>query len=228
MRVRIAFFILLFVFGLVPARGQTSEIVITLNEQFFDTLLDAAFQNSAPPEFSLAKANVESSNPLISGFTPASFDATSANVCTESVKLLRENKNVRTGVRFSDGRITAPIAFTGNYSPPLIGCVQFSGSAQANITLEFDAEHRILRGNAKIVDVSLDGTGGLGGGIIARMVQGSIDRKINPIQIIDLDKLTFVLPIQNMGPITMKAVSLKSEVVGNALNVRIQVEFKKG
>ena len=71
-------------------------------------------------------------------------------------------------------------------------------------------------------------TGGLGGNLIARMVQSSIDKKINPIQILDLERLSFVVPIQNSGKLAMKATGIRSEVVGNALNVYVQFSFLKG
>jgi hypothetical protein len=214
---------LLAVFGVSAVAAQTSEVTITLNEQFFDGLLDAAFQNAPPPQFSLAKSlDRGNGTPAI---TPTAYAP--ASDCDESITILRENKNVRTGVRFRDGKIVAPLAFTGRYNPPLLGCVQFSGSADAVVALNFDVERKVLTGQASITNVSLDGTGGLGGSLIARMVQGSIDKKINPIQILDIDRLTFTVPIQNSSKLAMKATGLRSEVVGNALNVYVQFAFVK-
>ena len=221
---RLLTFLLAFTFAVTPLHAQSAEITVTLNEQFFDGLLDAAFQNAAPPQFSLAKS--AETSPGDDAIIPASY-ARSAE-CDETITVLRENKNVRTGVRFRDGKIIAPIAFTGHYNPPLLGCVQFSGSAEAIVNLGFDPQRRSLTGSAKVTNVSLDGTGGLGGNLIARMVQSSIDKKINPIQILDLDRLSFVVPIQNSGKLAMKATGIRSEVVGNALNVYVQFSFLKG
>ena len=100
----------------------------------------------------------------------------------------------KTAVRFRDGRIIAPIAFSGNYNPPLVGCVDFSGVAETNIELEFDAQKQILIGRARVINVNLSGTGGIGGGLIAKMVQSSIDKEINPIQILEINKLSFDCP----------------------------------
>ena len=206
----------------VSSFAQRASVTVTLNEQFFDALLDAAYQNAAPPEFSLSSTGPKSASQIV----PAAFDS-KAEACNESITVLRENKNVRTGVRFRDGKIMAPLAFTGRYNPPLLGCMDFSGSADTLVTLEFDPARKSLRGYAKVTNVALDGTGGIGGSLVARMVQGSIDRKINPIPIIDLEKISFMVPIQNSGRMAMKAVGFRSEVVGNALNVTVEFEFVK-
>ena len=41
------------------ARAQTAEVTIQLNEQFFDVLLDALFQNGGSPEFPISELNNE-------------------------------------------------------------------------------------------------------------------------------------------------------------------------
>src|SRR3982750_3534716 len=65
-RMRVVTILTLFlavILGYFPAAAQSSEVTIILNEQFFDGLLDAAFQNAAPPQFSLAKSFENDSNP---------------------------------------------------------------------------------------------------------------------------------------------------------------------
>jgi hypothetical protein len=109
----------------------------------------------------------------------------------------------------------------------LIGCVDFSGVADTNIELEFDRQRQALVGRATVSGVNLTGTGGLGSGILARLVQSSMDKKINPIQILQLEKVSFVVPIQNAGSLRMKAVGVKHEIGNGALNVRIAYEFQK-
>ncbi|MEO6589674.1 MAG: hypothetical protein ABIP06_10245, partial [Pyrinomonadaceae bacterium] len=51
------FFCLIFTFCLLAsaAKAQTAEITIQLNEQFFDALLDALFQNGGSPEFPISQ-----------------------------------------------------------------------------------------------------------------------------------------------------------------------------
>jgi hypothetical protein len=173
------------------AKAQTAEVTIQLNEQFFDALLDALFKNSNLPEFPLSvsdpKSETPKSNSLISSFTE---NPKTISNCTESIKLQREIDGTRTAVRFRDGRIIAPIAFTGNYNPPFIGCLDFAGVAETTIELEFDTQKQALVGRAKVLTVNLNGTGGIGSSLLARMVQSSIDKKINPIQILAMDKIS--------------------------------------
>lgn len=205
------------------ASAQKTEITINFSEQFFDALLDAVFNYAAPPEFSLAKAvgpTAKRNAALTNAFS-------SAAPCNESVKLLRENSGKRTSVRFRGGRITAPIAFSGNYNPPLIGCVPFAGVAETIVDLEFDAVGQRLLARARVQDVSLNGTAGIGGGLVARMVQSSIDRKINPIEIIRTDKVTFVLPLQNSSSVKMRATGFAHEIADGQLIIHIAYEFEK-
>lgn len=218
---RIPIYTLLFFCCVMNVSAQKTEITISFTEQFFDALLDAVFQYSAPPEFPLAKANGSSSAApsYSSGFT--------TRQCTESIVMLRENGGVRTAVKFRDGEIIASLAFRGNYNPPLIGCVPFAGIAETVLGLEFDRNTQRLVGRAKVRDVSLNGTGGVGGSLIARMVQGAIDRKINPIEIVRTDKVSFVVPMQNSSSIKMKATGFTHDIANGQLNVRVAYEFLK-
>ncbi|MFT3745567.1 MAG: hypothetical protein QM785_14905 [Pyrinomonadaceae bacterium] len=222
------------------ANAQRAEVTISLNEAFFDSLLDSVFQNFDPPEFSMAsndfyRGDAETRSGIGWG-TSFVFSADTATmrlsgespICTESVKLLREMKGVRTAVRFRDGKIYVPLAFTGNYNPPLIGCVEFAGWAEANLDLEFDQGSQKLVGRVRVFNVNLNGTGGIGGSVIAKLIQGSIDKKMNPIEIMSLDKVSFGVPIQGSGTLRMKAQRIKPEVGAGALNVRVEYEFVKG
>ena len=224
------------------ARAQKPELTITLNEPFFDALLDSVFKNFDPPEFSVAKfkfnngdietqslRNREASR--IFAFTDLSASSRlldKQSACSETVKILRENNGVRTAVRFRDGKIYAPLAFTGNYSPPFVGCVSFSGYAETNIDLEFDQDNQRLIAKAKVLNVALNGTGGIGGGVVAKLVQSSIDKKINPIEIIRMDKLSFLVPVQNGASLRMRAMGIRHEIENGALKIYISYEFLKG
>lgn len=217
------------------AKAQQAEVTISLNEQFFDALLDAVFKNSAP-EFPLAEIREEEKSK--SGekeiFTNVKFESENQKlktkdqnpVCNESIKLQREIDGVRTAVRFRDGKIYAPLAFTGNYNPPLIGCIEFSGWAESNIELEFDKERQTLIGRARVLNVQLSGTGGIGSSVVTRLVQSSIDKKINPIQILQMDKVSFAVPVQNSATLKMKAVGMRHEIVNSALSVHIAYQFQ--
>jgi hypothetical protein len=188
------------------AKAQQTEISIHLSEQFFDTLLDATFKNLKQPEFSIAK---ESSG------------------CSQKLVLQREMSGVRTTARFRDGKMYAPIAFTGNYDIPLVGCTDFAGSAETHIELEFDKENQTLRGRANVLNVQLNNVPKLGGSLLAKLIQSSIDKKINPIEILKTDKLSFIVPIQNSGNLQMKATNVRHEVGNGYLSVIISYEFLK-
>jgi len=204
------------------ATAQKTEITISFSEQFFDALLDAVFQFAPPPAFVLSKNSASGqSTKQSNSFAPPA-------VCDESVKLLRETNGKRTSVRFREGVITAPIAFSGNYNPPFIGCVPFAGVAETIVDLEFDEPNQRLLARARVTDVSLNGTGGIGGGMVARMVQGSLDRKINPIEIVKTEKVSFELPIQNSGSVRMRATGFSTQVVNGQLAIHISYIFEKG
>lgn len=208
-------------FLVIAGRAQSSEVTITLNEQFFDAFLDAMFQNGAAPEISLSK-DLEGPSDDRVGFVKAR----TAPVCAETIKFLRENHELRTAVRFRDGRIYMPIAFSGNYNPPLIGCVDFAGYAESNIDLEFDKQGQRLIGRVRVLNVVLNGTAGIGSSVLTKMVQSSIDKRLNPFEIIRADKLSFTLPIQSSS-VRMEATGIRSEIVNNSLVVHIDYSFPK-
>jgi hypothetical protein len=210
-------------------KAQTAEVTVSLNEQFFDALLDAIFKNFDAPEFPLAENNPKSkvqspkSSVLQNGFAEKR-----KSVCNESIRLLREVDGVRTAARFRDGKIYAPIAFSGSYNPPLIGCVDFQGYAETNIDLEFDRQSRKLVGRVRVLSVNLGGVTNLASGVLAKLVQSSIDKKINPVEILQTDKLSFLVPLQNAnGSLRMKAGGVRHEISNGVLNISVTYEFSK-
>ena len=63
---------------------------------------------------------------------------------------------MQTGVSFDNNRITAPLAFTGSYASPF-GCLRFSGWAQSNFEMRFDAQNQAVFGQLNVETVNLDG-----------------------------------------------------------------------
>jgi hypothetical protein len=219
--------------------AQKAEVTVILNEAFFDSLLDSIYTNYDPPEFSVAQSKGGDGDVLLNSDSGPSdrglaFDgptdpkAGERPVCSETVKIIREMNGVRTSVRFRDGKIYVPLAFTGNYNPPFVGCVEFGGWSETNIDLEFDEAGQRLIGRARVLNVNLNGTGGVGGTLIAKLIQGSIDKKLNPIEIMRLDKVSFGVPIQNAGNIRMKAVSVRPEITSGSLQIHVIYDFLKG
>jgi hypothetical protein len=214
-----------FIFGAI-ASAQTATVTVTLDERFFDTLLNSVFQNFDPPEFSVAQTE--------SGLVPSkanlytnAFNRQSPNDCAQRVKILREMNGVRTAVKFRDGKVYVPLAFSGNYAPPFVGCVEFAGWAEANVDLEFEQKTQRLLGKVRVFNVNLNGTGGIGGTVIARMLQSSIDKKINPIEILTLDKLSFRLPVQGTGKLRMSATGVRPVVGNGNINMHVDYAFSK-
>jgi hypothetical protein len=188
--------------------AQNAEVTISLNEQFFDVFLESMFTNLKQPDFKLS--NEESGE------------------CVEKVKLEREMNGVKTAIRFRDGKIVAPIAFTGSYNAPLIGCLDFKGWAEANVELEFNQEKQILFGRAKVQNVQLNNVPSFAGSVVARLLQGSIDKKINPVEILRADKLSFLVPVSVAnGNLKLNAKTMRHEIVNNALNVTVGYEILK-
>ncbi|HUF05286.1 MAG TPA: hypothetical protein VMM38_14070 [Aridibacter sp.] len=213
---------LILTFSAVPAFSQTAEIKLTFNEQFFDALLEAVFTKLEPPSVSLV-----STTGSVSGESNSFGGPSSGPACKESMTLKREIDGVRTAVRFREGKVYAPIAFTGNYNPPLIGCIEFRGWAETNIDLVYDRNRKALVGNARVLNVYLSGTGGVGSELVARMVQSSIDSRINPIEIVSMDKLSFTVPVRDSGNLRMNALGIRHQVGEKALDVFINYDFQK-
>ena len=229
---RITFALALALFLLVgSAAAQKADVTVSLNEPFFDALLDSIYQNFDPPEFSIASANTSSdhlfSSSLINGFAGNKAAEPRSVGCSESIKILREMNGVRTAVRFRDGKVYVPLAFSGSYAAPLVGCIEFAGWAESNIDLEFDKDGQRLIGRIHVTTVNLNGTGGIGGSLVAKMLQGSIDKKLNPIEVLTLDKLTFAFPVAKSGNLAMKATSVRNEIANGALNVVVTYQFGK-
>ena len=216
---------------------QKAEVTISLNEAFFDAALEALFTNGAPLEFSIADNSINrreaEAQRREAAFPPATYQPSivfsSPHIggkgnCAETIKIQREINGVRTAVRFRDGKILAPLAFSGSYNPPFVGCVNFSGWAESSIDLEFDQNAQRLVARAKVLNVNLNGTGGVGGTVVAKLVQSSIDKKINPIELFQLSKLSFAVPVKE-SELKMRATGIRHELQNGAINVVVSYEF---
>ena len=106
-----------------------AEATITLNEQFMNSLLDAVFTNLRPPSFplSLTRTDAPATTPTAPETANALASSKPINQCASEVVLEREIGGVKTAVRFQNGRIVAPLAFTGTYNTGLLGLPEVSG-----------------------------------------------------------------------------------------------------
>jgi hypothetical protein len=202
-------------------QSQTGDISITLNEQFFDAFLETLFRSFKPMEFSVAKeknAEVRFENAVYSK---------KQDKCG-AIKLEREISGTRTAVRFRDGVILAPLAFSGSYDIPLFGCANFTGWAETNVSLDFDREKQTLFARVKVLNVNLNGVTGLASGVLAKLMQSSIDRRINPTTILNTEKISFMFPLESMGgSMRMRATDMRPEISPGELKIKIFYELSK-
>jgi len=208
-----------------PYTPQTpvAEATVTLNEQFLNALLEAMFTRLGAPSFPLSLASIE--RPGIAR-PEASHGVASANQCASVVVLEREMNGVKTAVHFDQGRIVAPLAFSGSYSVLLLGCMKFQGWADTVINLEFDRERQVLSARVDVQDIHLSGIPSLANGVVINLVQNSLDQRINPVEILQAAQLTARLPINAAGgALRLRAKEVRPEIVPGSLRLHIIYEF---
>ena len=147
-----------------------AEATIMVNEQFLNSFLTAIFDNLNEP-----------SMPLTMG------GAQSTAQCASEIRLKREAAGMRTAVRFEEGRIVGPLAFAGAYNVSLMGCIDFSGWADSEVLLSYDSSRRALVARFQLRNIHLNNTPTVLNGPLLGMVQGTIDRKYNPVELFTLE-----------------------------------------
>lgn len=197
---------------------------VTLDEKFFDALLGSIFRDLGTPSFPLEISRLETA-PLRDGsasFVPASM---MQNDCPDIVNITNEGSNVKTGVRFTGGKIVAPLAFNGSKNI-LGGCVRFKGWAQASINLSFDKEKQTVYGQINVEGVNLDDAPSIVGGVATLLVQRSINQRINPLEILRAPQLNMAMPIQSTnGTLSAKVKDVRSEVADGKLILHLTFDF---
>jgi hypothetical protein len=212
--------------------SPAAEVTVTLNEQFFNSLLDVIFTRLKAPSFplSLTKIELEKNEPSASvGEAPAvslSHASLKPDACESVVTLEREMNGVKTAVRFENGKVIAPLAFKGSYSVALLGCINFQGWADTVINLSFDRQRQVLSARVTVLNIELSNIPSLASGVVIKLVQDSIDRRINPIEILQATQLSTRIPITGSGgALRMRATEIRPEVVPGALSLHIFYEF---
>src|SRR5204863_8279255 len=85
---------------------NSGTVTVSIDEKFFDSLLGTIFNKLGPPQLKLSQ------NRSPSLIQPAAFQGG----CNNVVVVNSESGEVKTGVRFTGGKIVAPLAFSGSYS----------------------------------------------------------------------------------------------------------------
>lgn len=192
--------------GLPPG---TAEIV--LRQDLFNTVLDTIFRDTSAPTF-----------PLTANGQPDQ----GGQPCRREITILREGSGVRTAVRFDDSRISAPLAFSGSYNS-ILGCIQFTGWAQANLGLRYDAAQQVVYGQLNVETVNLDGVNPVIGSLLTPLVQTTLNNRVNPITIVDGRQIAVSVPVAATGGNLQAGVSdVRAEIKQNELHLYVVYDFR--
>ena len=194
------------------AVATSGGATVVLSEELFNEFLGSIFANLQKP-----------------AFTMGTDESTGASSCSNTIVLEREIGGVKSRVNFLNGRIAAPLAFSGKYNAPLAGCIQFQGWADTSLSLYFDNAKQTLSGRLNVEKIQLVGVPSLAGGVLVPLVQGTLDQRINPIAILTAEQLSAQVPVKAAGgAIRMKAKEVIPEVREKELWLRVTYEFVKG
>ncbi|OLE54372.1 MAG: hypothetical protein AUG51_08885 [Acidobacteria bacterium 13_1_20CM_3_53_8] len=205
-----------------PGGDPPGTAIVALDDKFFDAVLGTIFRDLNAPSFPLQIGeNVSDSSNGSVAFRQAAFQ----EQCTNQVMLLPEGSNVRTGVRFNQGKIEAPLAFNGSYN--LLGnCWRFKGWAQARMDLSFDVAQQTVYGRINIESVNLEGISPIVSGIITPLIQNTLNERVNPIEVLRAQQLRLAVPVKaSNGTLQAQVKDVRAEVTDNALRLHITYDF---
>ena len=201
-----------------PTVETTGTVAVTVDEKFFDSLLGTIFRQLGPPQLKLSQMKNEEQTPL----RPIAFQS---SACSDVLLLNPEGDNVKTGVRFTGGKITAPLAFNGSYSV-LAQCVHFKGTGKATVDLSFDQAKQTVFGQLNVEDVILDDVPPIVSSFVTAFVRKTIAEKLNPFEVLQVSQLALSLNVQASGG-TLKArvKDVHAEVQEAALKLYLTYDF---
>lgn len=202
--------------------APAATATIALNQQFFDTILATIFRDMNAPAFPL---NLTGQNIYNDTAKPQYASFVLQSECAGKITLKPDGSGVTTGVRLENGKIAAPLAFSG--SAAVFGqCIDFAGWAQANLNLRFDEAAQNVYGQIDVETVNLDGLSPVVSGFVTPLVQSSLNQKVNPITILRGQQIALNLPITATdGTLNARVKDVRSEVKDNALNLYITYDF---
>lgn len=198
-----------------PNSAGSSTVSVTLEEKFFDALLGTIFQQLGPPQLKLAQV------PPALTFQAIAFQ----EACNNVVVLNAESGGVKTGVRFTGGKIVAPLAFTGSYS--VLGkCIQFKGTGKATVELSFEQSKQTVFGALIVEEVNLENVPPLVGAFVTAFVQQTIAAEVNPFEVLRASQLALSLPIKTTGgSVKANVKDVRSEVQEGSLRIVMTYDF---
>lgn len=223
MKSRFLLFILTFVLLAGSINAQRADVSIVVGDSFFDAFLESLFKNFDGPTFTIGSTGGEDVEMRRRGGSASVSNA----ACDQNVKIIREIDGVRTAVRFRDGKIYVPLAFTGEYALPIVGCVEYAGWAESLVDLDFDRATQRLNARVRVTNVNLSGSNGIGGSTIARLLQSSLDKRMNPIEVMRVDQLVYSFAVQDSGRMKIRAVDVKPVVQTTNIVIIVTMEFDR-
>jgi len=194
---------------------NSGTVTVSIDEKFFDSLLGTIFTKLGPPQLKLSQ------NQSSSLIQPAAFQGG----CNSVVVLNSESGDVKTGVRFTGGKIVAPLAFSGSYNL-LAQCVQFKGTAKATVDLSFDSTKQMVFGTLNVAEVNLEGVNPIVSTLVTAFVRRAIDERLNPFPVLPVSQVSLSVPVQVSGG-TLKAVvkDVRSEIQEGTLKLYLAYDF---
>lgn len=197
---------------------QASSVIVTLPNGFAQKFLATIFQDLGAPSFQLG------------GINPAADSTTIQHIvfqqgCTNTITLAPEGSNIKTEVQFANGKISAPLAFSGNYN--LLGnCMQFKGWAQTSIQLRFDEGSQTVFGQVNVEGVNLEGVNPMANNFVTVFVRNAIDQRVNPLELIRATQLQLMIPVKaSNGAVKARVKDVRAEMLDGSLRMHILYEF---
>jgi hypothetical protein len=200
--------------------GSTSGTVsVTVDEKFFDSLLGTIFTQLGPPQLKLSQNGNQNGDQL--PLQPAAFQSS----CSDVLILNQQANNVKTGVKFTGGKITAPLAFSGSYSV-LSRCVQFKGTGKATVDLSFEQSKQTVFGQLNVEEITLDDVPPIVSSLVTAFVRKTIADQLNPFEVLQVSQLTLSLKVQASGGAVKALVKdVHAEVQEGALKLYLTYDF---
>lgn len=196
---------------------SSGTVAVTVDEKFFDSLLGTIFRQLGPPQLKLSQNQNQEQAPIRS----IAFQ----NSCSDVLVLNPEGGNVKTGVRFTGGKITAPLAFTGSYSV-LTRCVQFKGTAQATVDLSFEQARQTVFGQLNVEEVRLDDVPPIISALVTAFVRKTITEQVNPFEVLQVSQLALSLKVEaSGGSVKAHIKDVHAEVQEGAVKLYLTYDF---
>jgi hypothetical protein len=196
---------------------SSGTVAVTVDEKFFDSLLGTIFRQLGPPQLKLS----QNQHPEQAPIRPVAFQ----NSCSDVLVLNAEGGNVKTGVRFTGGKITAPLAFTGSYSV-LTRCVQFKGTAKATVDLSFEQARQTVFGQLNVEEVRLDDVPPIISSLVTAFVRKTIAEQVNPFEVLQVSQLALSLKVEaSGGSVKAHIKDVHAEVQEGALKLYLTYDF---